>query len=70
MSGRSTLERRVAALEAGAMGSDDNAPIRWTGIEGFAGDPDFEARVTSAEAALEAGTRLMVVSKQRWPGDL
>jgi len=64
----STLRKRIEDLEAGAL-ADDGAPIRWVSVEGFAGDPDFEARVSEAEAEADrTGARLLVVSKRRWPG--
>ena len=67
----STLRKRIEDLEAGALADDDNAPIRWTSVEGYVGDPDFEARVSEAEAEADrTGARLLVVSKRRWPGDL
>ena len=68
----STLRKRIEDLEAGALADDDNAPIRWVSIEGYAGDPDFVVQESEAEAeAQRTGARLLVVSKRHWPdGDL
>ena len=64
------LEQRIEALERVADDSDGGGtPIRWVSVEGYVGDPDFEARVSEAEAeAGRTGARLLVVSKRRWPG--
>jgi len=69
----STLKKRVETLEARVLPDDgDGTPMKWVSVEGYVGDPDFEARVTLAEAeAGRTGARLLVVSKRRWPdGDL